>query len=76
MLSEASAKGQIEVVGRGPATRYRLSPQAHVTMELDLNTYFDKEVDERQIQNSFQLQTHQRYPSTGGFIYTRGIEAT
>ena len=36
MLSEATAKGRVEVVGRGPATRYKLTPQAHVTMELNL----------------------------------------
>ncbi len=31
LLSEATANGQIEVVGRGPATRYRLTSQADVT---------------------------------------------
>lgn len=56
MISEATAKGEIEVVGRGPATRYRLTPQAHVTMELNLDTYFDKEVDERQMQKSFNFE--------------------
>lgn len=56
MLSESTAKGYVEVVGRGPATRYRLTPQAHVTMELNLDTYFDKEVDERQVQKSFNFE--------------------
>lgn len=56
MLSEATAKGDIEVVGRGPATRYRLTPQAHVTMELNLDTYFDKDVDERKVQESFNFE--------------------
>ena len=56
MLSEATTKGHIEVVGRGPATRYRLTPQAHVTMELNLDTYFDKDVDERQVQESFNFE--------------------
>lgn len=56
MLSEATAKGHIEVVGRGPATRYRLTPQAHMTMELDLDTYFAKDVDERQVQESFNFE--------------------
>ncbi len=56
LLSEATAKGQIEVVGRGPATRYRLTPQAHVTTELNLDTYFDKDVDERQVQESFNFE--------------------
>ncbi len=55
MLSDCVAKGHIEVIGRGPATRYRLTPQAHITMELNLDTYFDKEVDERQVQESFNF---------------------
>ena len=55
MLSDCVANGHIEVIGRGPATRYRLTPQAHITMELNLVTYFDKEVDERQVQESFNF---------------------
>ena len=55
MLSDCVAKGHIEVIGRGPATRYRLTPQAHITMELNLDTYFDKDVDERQVQESFNF---------------------
>lgn len=56
ILSEAVAKGYIEIVGRGRGTCYRLTPQAHVTMELDLATYFDKDVDERQVQESFNFE--------------------
>ncbi|MDL2208223.1 Fic family protein [Parabacteroides sp. OttesenSCG-928-O15] len=55
LLASAVEKGEIEVVGRGPSTRYKLSPQAHVTMPLDLDTYFLKEVDERQIQSGFNF---------------------
>lgn len=47
--------GHIENVGRGPATRYRPTPQAHVTMPLDLATYFDKDIDEREVQESFNF---------------------
>lgn len=56
LLSVAVEKGDIEVVGRGPATRYSLSPQAHVTMDLNLNSYFNKEVDQREIQTSFNFE--------------------
>ncbi len=56
LIADGVAKGHIEVVGRGPATRYRLTPQAHVTMELNLDTYFDKDVDERQVQESFNFE--------------------
>lgn len=56
LIADGVSKGHIEVVGRGPATRYRLTPQAHVTMELDLDTYFDKDVDEREVQESFNFE--------------------
>ena len=56
MLSEATAKGHIEVVGRGPATRYRLTPQAQITMELNLDTYFELDIDERQVQELFNFE--------------------
>ena len=56
ILSELAAKSDIKVVGKGPATRYKLTPQAHVTMELNLDTYFDKDVDERQVQESFNFE--------------------
>ncbi len=49
-------EGMIEVNGRGPATRYKLSVQAHVTMPLDLDTYFDKDIDERKIQEMFNFE--------------------
>jgi len=55
ILADAIAKGNIEVIGRGPSTRYKLSPQAHITMPLDLDTYFLKETDERQIQTEFNF---------------------
>ena len=55
LLSAAVKEGNIETAGRGPATKYKLTPQAHVTMPLDLATYFDKDIDEREIQESFNF---------------------
>ena len=55
LLSAAIKAGHIENVGRGPATRYRLTPQAHVTMPLDLATYYNKDIDEREVQESFNF---------------------
>lgn len=55
LLSAAIKKGNIETAGRGPATKYKLTPQAHVTMPLDLATYFDKDIDEREVQESFNF---------------------
>lgn len=55
LLSAAVKEGNIETVGRGPSTKYKLTPQAHVTMPLDLAIYFDKDIDERVVQKSFNF---------------------
>ena len=55
LLSAAVKEGNIETAGRGPATKYKLTPQAHVTMPLDLATYFNKDIDEREVQESFNF---------------------
>ena len=44
------------VTGQGRATRYSVSPQAHVTMELNIDTYFEREVDEREVQTGFNFE--------------------
>lgn len=44
------------VHGLGPATKYTLSPQAHVTMPLDIDTYFKYDIHERQMQEAFNFQ--------------------
>ena len=55
LLSAAVKEGNIETAGRGPATKYKLTPQAHVTMPLDLAAYFNKDIDEREVQESFNF---------------------
>lgn len=55
IIAACVGKGFIEVVGRGPATAYRLTPQAQLTMPLDIDTYFLSEVDERTVQQSFNF---------------------
>lgn len=56
IIADCVDKGYLEVVGKGPATAYRLTPQAYITMPLDLDTYFDRDIDERTIQNSFNFE--------------------
>lgn len=56
IIADEVNKGNIEVVGRGPSTRYRLTPQAHVAMSLNLDTYFEKDIDQRQIQETFNFE--------------------
>ena len=55
VIADCVENGYIEVVGKGPATKYKLTPQAHVTMPLNLETYFDKDIDERTVQESFNF---------------------
>lgn len=55
LLSAAVKNGNVESVGRGPVTKYRLTAQAHLTMPLDLDTYFDRDIDEREVQESFNF---------------------
>jgi Fic family protein len=56
IITEAVVNGNIDVVGKGRATRYRLTPQAHVTMPLDLDTYFINDVDQRKVQETFNFE--------------------
>lgn len=56
LLASAVKNGYVEVVGRGPSTRYRLTAQAHVTMPLNLDTYFDQDIDQRKVQESFNFE--------------------
>lgn len=56
VLSKAVKDGMVLVIGKGRATKYRLTPQAYVTMDLNLDTYFDKDVDEREVKEGFNFE--------------------
>lgn len=56
IISNQVKKGNIVVEGKARATRYRLSNQAHILMPLNLDTYFSVNIDDRQIQNSFNFE--------------------
>ncbi len=55
LLAAAVAKGDVVVEGKARATRYSLSAQAHLLMPLNLDTYFAQDVDEREVQTSFNF---------------------
>lgn len=55
ILSEAIAKDLIIANGKSRATSYRISPQAKILLNIDLDSYFLKEIDERNIQTSFNF---------------------
>lgn len=48
--------GDIIAEGKARATRYVLSPKARLLMPLNLDTYFSKDIDERQVQTSFNFE--------------------
>ena len=56
ILASLVDAGSVIVDGQGRATRYSVSPQAQVTMELDIDTYYQKEMDEREVQTSFNFE--------------------
>ena len=56
LIAKEVENGNILVEGKARATRYALSPQAHLTMPLNIDTYFLKEADERQVQASFNFE--------------------
>lgn len=55
LIAMAVKDGNIIVEGKARATRYRLSDYAHLLMPLSLDTYFEKDLDERQIQVGFNF---------------------
>ena len=55
LIAMAVKDGNIIVEGKARATRYRLSDYAHLLMPLSLDTYFAKDLDERQIQVGFNF---------------------
>ena len=55
LIASLVAEGCLLVEGRGRATRYRLSPQAHLLMPLNLDTYFTQDIDDRQVQTIFNF---------------------
>lgn len=56
MIAAGIKAGDIVAEGKARATCYRLSPQAQLLMPLNLDTYFALEVDERQVQSSYNFE--------------------
>ena len=56
-LAKLVADGVVVVTGKSKSSRYSISPSYQLFMPVDIATYFEKEVDERQIigQYNFEL---------------------
>ncbi len=49
------AKKLISSTGKGKATRYELSPYYNLFREIDIQDYYEKEIDERTIMDNFNF---------------------
>ncbi len=68
LLAAAVTQGGVIVEGKARATRYKLSDQAHLLMPLNLDTYFAQDVDEREVQTSFNFNLiRQQLPAVNLF---------
>ena len=56
LIADCIAKGLIQKQGSGRTVRYSITPQAHVLMTFDLDAYFEQDIDERQVQPSFNFE--------------------
>ncbi len=56
LISKLVRNKSVVVSGKARATRYSLSPQAHLLMPLNLDTYFEEDLDSRKIQTSFNFE--------------------
>jgi Fic family protein len=55
VLKKLNESNYIEIEGKGKGTKYRISPAYAATKPIDLDDYFEKEIDEREIIESFNF---------------------
>lgn len=55
LIASLVDKRMVVACGRGPATKYKLSPQALVTLPMDMNEYFARDVDDRRILEGYNF---------------------
>ncbi len=68
VLKELVEQEYVSISGKGKATRYLLSPHFGILYPVDMNTYFQKEIDERGIYERFNFNLLEKlFPSLGLF---------
>ena len=55
LLSKLTSKSLIEQSGRGKGTKYSVSVSYEILLPVDVERYYAKEIDEREIKDSFNL---------------------
>ncbi len=53
MLSKLVDEQTLEAIGQGKGTKYQISPAYHIHVSIDMDSYYEKEIDERRIKESF-----------------------
>lgn len=53
MLTKLMEENVLQIAGLGKSTKYQLSTTYHVQVSIDMDAYYQKEIDERQIRESF-----------------------
>ncbi len=54
-MADAVAAGDAVVIGAGRATKFKLAEKALLLMPFDIDTYFQKEVDDREIHKTYNF---------------------
>lgn len=54
-LARAVAEGAVIVTGQRKGSKYAVSPTFNLFRSVDLDTYFDKEIDERKIKEGYNF---------------------
>ena len=54
-LSKLIADGLVLTTGKGRGTKYIIGPEYELLYPIDIEAYFEKEIDEREIKHSFSL---------------------
>jgi Fic family protein len=60
MLKKLNESNYIEIEGQGKGTKYRISPAYDVTKPIDLDEYFENEMDDRMMIESFNFDLMSR----------------
>lgn len=74
ILSQLSNEQLIETIGKGKATKYKLADFFECIEPIDIDLYFQKEIDERIIKNSFNFELFEGVLKKFNLFYPKEIE--
>lgn len=60
ILVKLSSENILETRGRGKGTKYIISPSYELIKPIDIDSYYEKEIDDRKIKEGFNLELIQR----------------